>query len=78
MRRLLLLLPLLLLGCKSAPEPQPVLMTPSSRLIFHDSQGHALWSFCDFRGGATTGARVYMTHSGSFWVVPGGCPDGNP
>ena len=75
MRRLLLLLlllPLLLLGCKSAPEPTPVLMTPTSRLIYHDQSGHALWSFCD------RGARVFMTQQGNFWVVPQGCPDGNP
>lgn len=63
---------LTLVGCSSGRSPSPVLMTPSSRLIYHDTEGHSLWSICD------RGARVYMTQAGNFWVVPGACLGGEP
>lgn len=71
MRRLMVLLTLgwLALGCS---KEKPVLMTPGSRLIYHDGAGHGLWTSCD------RGNRVYMTHTGLYQVVPGGCPDGQP
>lgn len=70
-----LALVLALVGCsKEKPAPLPVLMTPGSRLIYHDTNGHALWATCD----PTTGAKIFLTHSGNFWIIERGCPDGRP
>jgi hypothetical protein len=60
----------LFFGC-GAEKPRPVLMTPQSRLIYHDGT-YGLWTACD------RGHRVYMTHAGLFQVVANGCSDGQP
>jgi hypothetical protein len=72
MRRVALCLVIgaLLLSC-SADKPQPMLMTPQSRLLYHDGTT-GLWTVCD------RGNRVYLTHAGLFQVVPYGCLDGQP
>jgi hypothetical protein len=62
---------LFLFGCSSADKPRPMLMTPQSRLIYHDGT-YGLWTLCD------RGHRVYMTHAGLFQVVANACPDGQP
>jgi hypothetical protein len=69
---LILGLGLALVACAKKPEVEPVLMTPNSRLIYHDQNGNAVWTWCD------RGARVYQTHGGNFQVVPNGCPNGEP
>lgn len=74
MRRILVLAVagFILTSCGGGDKPQPVLMTPNSRLIYHDTAGHGIFTFCD------RGARVYQTNTGAFWVVPNGCPNGEP
>jgi hypothetical protein len=77
MKRFALLLALGLAGCRSTPPPPPpapapVLITPGSTLIYHDADGHGIWTFCD------RGNRVYLDHTGHYQVVPNGCPDGRP
>ena len=62
---------LALSGC-GAKEPAPVMMVPNTRLIYHDQAGHGIFTFCD------RASRVYQTTSGNFWVVPNGCPSGEP
>src|SRR5262245_15950803 len=60
MRPLLGLLAVLaLVGCASSDKdkPRPMLMTPQSRLIYHDGT-HGLWTTCD------RGNRVYLSHEG--------------
>jgi hypothetical protein len=59
-----------LCGCTSNAKP-PMLMTPQSRLIYHDGTT-GLWTTCD------RGNRVYMTHAGLVQVIPYGCLDGQP
>lgn len=71
---LVALVALALVGCsgnKAAP-PEPVLITPNSRLIYHDTNGHAVWTTCD------RGTRLYLTHDGRFQAVPNGCLNGEP
>lgn len=72
MRWLMLAVAALAVGCAKTPPPEPMLMTPNSRLIYHDTNGHAVWTWCD------RGNRVYMTHRGAFQVVPNGCQNGEP
>jgi hypothetical protein len=61
---------LLIVGC-SADKPRPMLMTPQSRLLYHDGTT-GIWTVCD------RGTRLYLTHAGFFQVVPYGCLDGQP
>jgi len=66
---------LVLVGCASKrPEPPTQLLTPGARLIYHGGgpAGFGVWSVCD------RGARVYLTEAGSVFVVPNGCPSGEP
>jgi len=67
----LILAGLVLASCSHTEPPKPVLMTPSSRLIFHDGT-HGIWTMCD------RGTRLYMTHEGLFQAVPNGCLSGEP
>jgi hypothetical protein len=60
----------LFLGC-AKEKPPSMLMTPQSRLIYHDGTT-GLWTTCD------RGNRVYMTHAGLVQVIPYGCLDGQP
>jgi len=73
MRRVFILgLGLFLAACGGSgdkPKLQP--MTPNSRLIYHGG-AFGVYTMCD------RGNRVYMTETGLFQVVPGGCPDGQP
>jgi hypothetical protein len=65
----LLVIAIMFGGCSQAKPP--VLMTPGSKLIYHDGT-HGMWTICD------RGNRVYMTHSGVIQVVAGACPTGDP
>ena len=61
-----------LTGCGGRDKPAPVLLTPTSRLIQADTEGHGIWTLCDRHN------LVYLNHGGSFQVVPNGCPTGEP
>jgi hypothetical protein len=72
MRRFFLLgICLFTVACSSAPREAKPVLTPGSRLIFHNGE-MGMWSICD------RGSRVFLTDRGTMFVVQGGCPDGNP
>lgn len=68
-----LALAVFLFGCAS--KPTTPLLTPGSRLIFHNGT-ESVWSICDRVG--NTSARIFLASGGGLFVIPGACPTGEP
>jgi hypothetical protein len=70
---ILVALGLAVVACtKQEPPPKPALITPNSKLLYEDGQGHGVFTYCSGKD------RVFMSHAGQFQVIGGGCPTGEP